>query len=116
MSKNRLLHVLGSAVDSPEVTTSKRPLKGFPNHSMTIQSVFDGSEMNSSVDISNLDPIQQMEGGFRMIELLCNHLSKSLVPPTPNINDPTYRLLQTGIGKYREILQQSEEAIRLISD
>jgi len=116
MSKNRVFKPIASPVDEATIKTLNRPLKGFPNHSITVQGVFSDGQMDSKVDISNLDPVQQMEGGFRMIELLCNHLAQALQPKIPNITDPVYRLLQTGVKKYKEIKQQAEEAIKSISD
>jgi hypothetical protein len=116
VAKNRVFKPVEQAVDGDNVRTLRGPLKGFPNRSMTLQSVFNDGNLDSSVNISNLDPMVQCEAGFRMIDQLCAHLVKTIVPQTPDINNPAYRLLQIGKGQYQKIKQLAEEGIKLVTE
>jgi hypothetical protein len=116
MGKNRVFKPIASAVDEGNVKTLRGPLKGFPNRSMTLQSVFNDGNLDSSVNISNLDPMIQCEAGFRMIDQLCTHLAKTIIPQTPDINSPAYRILQIGKEQYQKIKILAEEGVRLVTE
>lgn len=116
MAKNRVFKPIERSVDEDGVKTLRGPLKGYPNHSMTLQSVFNDGNLDSSVNISNLDPMVQCEAGFRLIDQLCTHLAKTIVPQTPDINSPAYRMLQIGKDQYQKIRQLAEEGIKLVTE